>query len=65
MRQRELNRAVARATGETVSEIAHRGFVPLTELPYEREGETVDWDERDAQRNVCLFPRRKRTPVMV
>jgi len=63
MTQRELNRAVARVTGETISEIAHRGFVPLTDIPYEREGETVDWDERDSQRNVRLYPRRKRTPV--
>ena len=33
MRQADLNRAVARATGETVSEIAHRGFVPLIDGP--------------------------------
>jgi hypothetical protein len=65
MAQRDLNRAVARATGETVSEIAHRGFVPLTTMPYEREGATDDWDEQDAQRNVCLFPRRKRAPAAV
>ena len=30
MTQRDLNRAVARATGETVQEIDRRGFVPLT-----------------------------------
>ena len=30
MNQHDLNRAVAAATGETVSEISHRGFVPLT-----------------------------------
>ena len=65
MNQRELNRAVAKATGETVSEIAHRGFGPLTEVSCEREGETVDWDEQDARRNVCWHPRRKRAPVTV
>ena len=65
MTQRELNRAVAKATGETVAEIAHRGFVPLTEIPYEREGETVDWDEQSANRTICSYPRRRRTPVMV
>lgn len=65
MNQRELNRAVANATGETVSEIARLGFVPLAEIPYEREEETVDWDEQDARRNVCWQPRRKRTPVTV
>ncbi len=30
MTQNDLNRAVAAATGETVSEIARLGFVPLT-----------------------------------
>ena len=59
MTQRELNRAVARATGETVAEIAHRGFVPLTEIPPEPTGQTVDWDEQDAQRNVRWHPCRK------
>ena len=65
MNQRELTRAVAKATGETVSEIAHRGFVPLAEVADEPECETVDWDEQDARRNVCWQPRRKRAPVTV
>jgi hypothetical protein len=37
MHSRDLNRAVARATGEAVREIALRGFVLLTCGPVERE----------------------------
>ena len=57
MTQRELNRAVARATGETVNEISHRGFIPLTTVPQERDPEDliVDWDQIDLERNVALF----------
>ena len=65
MNQRELNREVARKTGETVSTIAALGFIPLTGQPYEREPLTIDWDERDADRNVSLLPKRARSPVAV
>ncbi len=37
MTQNELNRAVAEATGETISEIRLHGFSLLTPLPEERE----------------------------
>ena len=37
MNSRDLNRAVARATGEAVREIAERGFVLLTIGPVEHE----------------------------
>jgi len=37
MNPRDLNRAVARATGEAVREIAVRGFVLLTCGPVEHE----------------------------
>ena len=37
MNQRQLNREVARATGESVSTIASLGFVPLTGGPVEHE----------------------------
>ena len=62
MTQNELNRAVACATGETVSEIASRGFVPLTDVPFETDFEPIDWDELDGDRNVgmqrpCAFAR--------
>ena len=64
MRQAELNRAVAEATGESISTISSMGFVPLTDIPIEREPELVDWDEVDAGRNLYLYPRRRRTSVV-
>ena len=65
MNQCELNREVARKTGETVSTIAALGFIPLTGQPFEREPLMFDWDERDADRNVALIPQRTRSPVVV
>ena len=52
MTQAELNRAVSKATGETVGTIAEMGFVPLTAIPIEREPLVVDWDELAASRHV-------------
>ena len=47
MSERELQRAVARVTGETVTEIAHRGFQE-TDLQSQRdrdlEDDRIDWD---------------------
>jgi hypothetical protein len=59
MNQHDLNRAVAAATGETVSEISHRGFVPLTPTPVERDPLVVDWDEPD-ERRPAVFPHHPR-----
>ncbi len=61
MTQNELNRAVARATGESVSVISSMGFVPLTSLPQEHEPRTVDWDDAEQTRRICFEPRRKRS----
>lgn len=58
MTQAELNRAVARATGESIREIARRGFVPLTPIPVEREPLVVDWDQLEAQRRTAYFEQR-------
>ncbi len=55
MTQAELNREVARATGESVAEIRHLGFVPLTLTPYEQEPQVVDWDELEGARDV-VYP---------
>ena len=60
MTQRELDRAVARATGEDVREIRRRGFGiadPIEanfnpEPDYSRRA--IDWDDHDLQRNVSL-----------
>lgn len=47
MSERELRRAVARVTGETVTEIAHRGFQE-TDLKAQRDQDLkdyrIDWD---------------------
>jgi hypothetical protein len=56
MNPRELNRAVARATGESVSTIASLGFVPLTVGPVEREPLLIDWDQLDEDRYGPLSP---------
>jgi hypothetical protein len=60
MTQNELNRAVARATGESVDVISNMGFVPLTSVPQECELQTVDWNEAQQTRRMSFQPRRKR-----
>ena len=65
MNQRELNREIAKKTGESVSTIAALGFVPLTGQPYEHEPRAVDWDKLDAERAVAAMSQRTRTPVVV
>jgi hypothetical protein len=55
MTSHELNRAVARATGESVDTIIHRGFSPLVLEPedddlLDRPPLIVDWDALDALR---------------
>ena len=49
MTQAELNREVSAVTGESVSTIAERGFVPLTVGPMEWEPRVIDWDEPDGE----------------
>ena len=63
MTQNDLNRAVAAATGETVSTIAAMGFVPLASVPVEREPLVVDWDRADDDRMTVFPQRRRREPV--
>ena len=62
MTQRQLNRAVAMATGESLREIRRRGFGPadLEEPNFDPEPnqlppQTVDWDVFDASR-LALLP---------
>ena len=57
MNQTQLNRAVARATGETLDTISHLGFsiadpkvVDYDPEPSRRAPQVVDWDELDARR---------------
>ena len=63
MTQAELNRAVARATGESIREIARRGFVPLTRVPVEREPLIVDWDQLEVERRTPLFDQQVAEPA--
>ena len=49
MRQTDLNRAVASATGESISTIAHQGFSYIEAPPVEREPLVFDWDDNDAR----------------
>ena len=57
MTQNDLNRAVARQTGETVGRISRHGFGQLVPLPPEPPAEDLilDWDCVQAARNVALF----------
>ena len=63
MTQNELNRAVARVTGETVSEISSRGFSPLPVDPYDSGLEPIDWDWLDQSRSVAVLPSRSLSRV--
>ncbi len=50
MTQRDLNRAIAKATGETVAEIEHMGFseVPMPDDYGNRSDPAIlDWDALD------------------
>ncbi|REJ88276.1 MAG: hypothetical protein DWQ35_20060 [Planctomycetota bacterium] len=69
MRQAELNRAVARATGETVSTIKRLGFLladPVESCDPDSEEygpHVIDWDELDAQRNEGVLWRPHHEPA--
>ena len=63
MTQNELNRAVARVTGETVSEISSRGFSKLPVDPYDSGLEPIDWDWLDHSRSVAVLPSRNLSRV--
>ena len=61
MTQQELDRQVARATGEPLCEIRQRGFsIADTDLvdhdpePVEIEDLIIDWDALDTRRNTPL-----------
>jgi hypothetical protein len=66
MKQRELERAIARATGESLATIRKFGFLlddPLGVFAADVEADAlgpqvVDWDELEAQRHVAPRDRR-------
>ena len=70
MQQADLDRAVARATGETVSTIKQRGFL-LADVncdfdpePPDYEPNVIDWDELDAQRRTGVSGRGRCEPAI-
>ena len=60
MTQRDLNRAVANVTGETVDTIERMGFGPLTEVTDDFNPRIIDWDKADDSRLTMRSVRRRR-----
>jgi hypothetical protein len=60
MTQRDLNRAVARATGESVDTIEHMGFGPLDDSVGDVGPNMIDWDADDDARLAVRSVRRRR-----
>ena len=58
MNQRQINREVAFKTGETISEIARRGFELDQRQPIDPRA-PLDWDWLDLRRNIAFFPDRQ------
>ena len=71
MKQADLDRAVARATGETVSTIKRLGFLlaePVNSLDPDAEENgpyVIDWDEREAVRPERTTRRPRHEPAVV
>lgn len=64
MNQRDLNRDVARATGEAVETISRMGFsvadpdlVHFDPEPVDEVGKYIDWDEVDLARHSDVISR--------
>ncbi|HBN76085.1 MAG TPA: hypothetical protein DD473_09745 [Planctomycetaceae bacterium] len=62
LQQRDLDRAVARATGESVGTIHSRGFVPLYPDVIDDDIPILDWDELDHQHGVGVHRLRHPLP---
>ena len=63
MTQADLNRAVARATGETVEMVAQRGFSLLGQDSKQREPTVIDWDDLQTKRAVAIVEQRPKSRV--
>ena len=66
MNQSELYHSVARATGEDLDEIRHRGFnlVEPEDLDFDPDldvllEEPIDWDQYDLERNIAIVEQRQ------
>ena len=70
MKQADLNRAVARASGETVSTIRRLGFLlaePADSLDPDADDAgpyVIDWDELEARRNDGSTRRPRHEPAV-
>ena len=67
MTQNRIDRMVAAATGESLSEIRSRGFSLVDPRTVRHDPETepddvldplVDWDELEAERHIGVAPKR-------
>lgn len=72
MTQCELDRAIARATGENLRVISRLGFsladpifVQHDPEPCDIEDLIVDWDQHELERNVPVVSQRVRRPACV
>ena len=72
MTQAELNRAVARATGESIAEVKRIGFLlaePDTEIPDPDDEDlgpsVLDWDEFDEMRMAASERHKSFAPACV
>jgi hypothetical protein len=61
MNQRDLHRSVARSTGESISEIAHRGFSLADPITVNHDPEPIpedaflDWDRFALEQNLAIL----------
>ena len=56
MNQHRINQEVARKTGETITEIARRGFSVVPWIPSDTGIVPIDWDLEEARRYTALLP---------
>ncbi len=59
MNQHRINQEVARKTGETITEIARRGFSVVPWIPSETGITSIDWNLEEDRRHTALFPDRQ------
>ena len=61
--QAQLNREVARTTGESISTIVERGFSLARWIPVEPAMCPIDWDYEDSRKAISLLPDRQNSTL--